>query len=111
MIVWRAVRTIRAGDAEQQLPERLGVAAQWRALVGGLAGGAGGGADVAYPGADVERQQAAAQPQAVGVQVAGGQVPQRVAELGVLEALFDLRTLAVKVLDLSGGPLLGRECR
>ena len=36
-------------------------------------------------------------------------MPQRVAELGVLEALFDLRALAMKLLHLSGGPLLGRD--
>src|SRR5512132_3536022 len=43
-------------DAEQDPPQGLGVSAQRRVLVGRVAGGAGGGADVAHPGADVQRQ-------------------------------------------------------
>lgn len=36
-------------------------------------------------------------------------MPQRLAELCVLEALFDLRTLPVEVLDLDGGLVLRRD--
>jgi len=39
-----------AGDAEQDVPQRLGVPAERRVLVVGLAGGCRGRADVAYPG-------------------------------------------------------------
>ena len=53
----------------------------------------------------------AAQPQPVGVQIAGWEVPQRLAELGVFEALLNLRALAVEVLDLDRGLLLGWGCR
>jgi hypothetical protein len=43
-----------ARHAEQDPPQRLGVAAQRRVLGGGVAGRAGGGADVAHPRGDVQ---------------------------------------------------------
>ena len=68
-------------DAEEKSPQRLGVTAQGRVLSGRLPGGARGGADVAHPGGDVQRQQRAGEPQAVGRELAGGKVAQRLAEL------------------------------
>ena len=96
------------GDAEEDLAQRLGVATERRA-VGRGAGGGGGGADVADQRGDVQGQQAAGQPEAVGVEVAGRQVPEWLAELCVLEALLDLGALAVEVLDHDRRSLLGGD--
>ena len=71
-----------------------------RILVKRDAAGAGGGADVAHPSGDVQRQYTGAQPQAVGVQIARWQVTQRLPELDIFETLLDLRAMAMKIRPL-----------
>ncbi len=51
---------------------------------------------------DVERDHAREQPGAIGAQVARRQVPERDAQLVVLDALLDLGPVAVTVLDALG---------
>ena len=89
------------GDVEQDPAQRVGVAAQRRVLGRG-AGRAGGRGEVADPGGDVEGEQRGGHPDAVGVDVAGREVAQRLAGLAVLEAFFDLGAVAVVVLDPRG---------
>jgi hypothetical protein len=89
-------------DARQRAAQRLGVAAQ-RGFLGRGAGGAGQRREVARHRREVERADDGGQPDAVGVDVCAGRAPQRLAELGVLEAFFDLGALAVEVLDVGGG--------
>jgi hypothetical protein len=90
------------GDAEQREAQCLGVAAQRRS-VGGTAGGGGERREVTEHRGEVERGRRGGHPDAVGVGVAGGQAPQRLTELGVLEAFLDLGAVAVEVLDAGGG--------
>src|SRR5215218_10765814 len=98
------------GDAEQQAPQRLRRAAQGRSLRR-PAGRSGLGAEVAGHGGQAECQQRGPEPDAVGVLAAGGEVPERLAELGLLEALPDLGAVAVEVLDAPCRALRVGGCR
>ena len=68
------------GDVEHEVAKRLGRAPE-RRVVGRLAGRACGGAEIAAERGQVERQQRGGEPDAVGVLVAGWQMPERLAEL------------------------------
>src|SRR6266487_232151 len=92
-MIWRAERTIRPGTQNSRR----------------RSGGGRRGAEVADARGDVQGDERAAEPEPVSVQLRGGQVAQRLAELCVFEALLDLRALAVEVLDLDRALLLGGD--
>src|SRR4051812_99220 len=88
------------GDAEQHPAHELGLAAA-RQMPGRL----GAEHQVVEQPKQVQRQRRAGQPDAVGVQVRQRQAPEADAELGVLDAFFDLRAVAMVMLDGRGGPV------
>src|SRR5215207_1509539 len=85
------------GHAEQHAAHELGLAAA-REMPGRL----GPEHQVVEQREQVQRERGAGQPEAIGVQVAQRQAAQRDAELLVLDALLDLRALALVALDRGG---------
>ena len=85
------------GDAEQHPAHELRLAAA-RQMPGRL----GAEHQVVEQREQVQRERRAVQPDAVGVQVGQRQAAEADAELGVLDALFDLRAVAVMMLDRRG---------